>query len=90
MACAQDFSSKEAEVVCRELGFHHAQVLPGQSDYTFYTYNVTCRGSEQDVALCDVSSSRDYHCDYTYEMAYVTCADSPFSEGGCHTQHSPF
>ncbi|XP_041375843.1 deleted in malignant brain tumors 1 protein-like [Gigantopelta aegis] len=80
LACAQDFTSREATVVCRELGFEHVQLLPGLADYAFYTYNILCKGSEKDLGSCDVKQSRNYHCDYSYRHAYVSCSASPFSD----------
>ncbi|XP_062609247.1 deleted in malignant brain tumors 1 protein-like [Saccostrea cucullata] len=55
--CADRFDQKDADVVCRQLGYSRARVLLpglfGRSGRYVYTISINCTGNETDILQCE-------------------------------------
>ena len=83
--CSRGFDSRDARVVCRELGFAYYKKLHDGAfgSRFFYTYisSVNCTGSEASLKDCPFTT-RGCPRRYPYTMyGSVSCSRTPFSEG---------
>lgn len=55
--CADGFDQRDADVICRQLGYSSARVLlPGQFGRSLkyvHTVNIKCTGNETDILDCE-------------------------------------
>ncbi|GCC16463.1 hypothetical protein chiPu_0020309 [Chiloscyllium punctatum] len=77
--CDDDFSISTATVICKELGFLHAESWVPKAQYgrgkgRIWIDNVRCTGSEKTLAACDFNGWGITNCKHT-EDAGVVCSE---------------
>ena len=77
LVCGDNWTQKEALVVCKSLGFEDGRAMP-KSAFGPQTHNITipyvkCKGSEKSVFDCDVGAfSNDSCASFTYASVYCS------------------
>lgn len=83
--CGEGFTDKEANVVCRQLGFQDGMALGMSSFGTFYGKyvrpNVTCNGTESSILDCKYDKFRACQTDSFLGYAVVSCFNGAVSKG---------
>ena len=81
--CDDRFKIKDANVVCRQLGFvaavdYHTRATFGPGSGDIWLDNLGCRGNEPDISYCDHSGWGVHNCDHGEDVG-VTCSKGVFS-----------
>ena len=84
--CDDDWDIKDANVVCRQLGFFRASGAPhgatyGQGSGTTWMDNVGCQGGEASLLLCAHNGWGTENCGHS-EDASVECEGVRLANGG--------
>lgn len=83
--CGEGFDTKDAKVICRQLGFTSGRALPPGSFGTFYgryTWpNLNCTGNESLVSECEHDRFRGCQRDNYLGYAAVSCYNGSVSVG---------
>ena len=82
--CDDLWDINDAQVVCRELGFHQAVSAPrdaryGEGSGPIWLDDVICVGNERSITECQHVRWGDHNCRH-YEDASVICSRKLFSE----------
>lgn len=82
--CADGFDDRDADVVCRELGFANSKALvPGAFGSKYYSesvLNLNCFGNESSIAHCSYDEGSCPNRAYNY--ASVLCSKFPVDING--------